>query len=171
MPYPTIKETQERLNIIRRTLKSLVAQFRHLLEVKSAQEQLYQQAILHIGYDASRFDLVNDDLGCAESVSTLLSKVVSFPIITGTWTLNNYLANSPLFKRTSESAGRGTIIISPTGTGNGKRRGHVGILGDNKSIMSANSLTGIWQENYTISSWYNQYRRTGGLPIFYYSLL
>ncbi len=151
-------------------IKRLRVILSHAFTKKPRQEQLYDWAVLFLGWDASPLDIVNDDLGCAESVTGILSKVISFPIITGTWTLNEHLLHSQLFKSGNENSGRGTIIISPTGLGNGSIRGHVGILGDNKEIMAANSRNGLWSVHFNVRTWTMRYWKQGGFPIYYYTL-
>ena len=163
-------DTLERVKIIRRLIKLLMQLIALKRKTKSRQHLLYERARLYIGRDASPLDLVNDDLGCAESVSQIISKIVPFPIITGTWTLNDRLAGDLKFQRVNENAGPGTIIISPTGTGNGKIRGHVGILGPDKTIMANDSALGLWRQSYTVESWRQRFQTMGGFPVYFYRL-
>ncbi len=167
----TAQELEASISLLERWLARLRLKYQALRATKTRQELLYQQARLLLGRDASPLDIVNDDLGCAESVSNILKKVIYFPIITGTWTLNDRLMQSSLFIRSNENAGRGTIIISPTGTGNGSIRGHVGILGDNKKIMAANSRNGLWSVHFNVRTWTMRYSKQGGFPIFYHTLV
>lgn len=139
-------------------------------------ELLWSQSLLlhakqSIGMDASPYDRVDDVVGCAESVTEILKKVRhNTPIIMGTWTLMDYLDNNKGYKRVFIPM-PGNIILSPTGTGNGSIRGHVGIVGRNSSIMSANSANGLWMSNYTIETWEKRYKDKGGIPTKYYSLI
>lgn len=155
--------------LIERMIAQIQAMLEKLREEGTLQEQLYLKAKATIGRDASPSDLVHDDLGCAESVTNIIDKVIEFPIITGTWTLWDTLQKDPRFARVSEANGRGTIVLSPTGTGNGKIRGHVGIMGDGKAIMSADSRDGVWRENYTVEAWSARYRQLGGFPVYFYA--
>lgn len=138
---------------------------------KTLQERLFIEARNWLGKDASPLDIASDELGCAESISNIISKVTDFPIITGTWTLWDKMDKDPRFKRVAENNGRGTIVISPTGTGNHKIRGHAGILGEGVDIMSATSRDGIFRTNYTIGSWKERYKGIGMFPIYYYKLV
>ena len=138
---------------------------------KKLEERLaiYRIARASLGIDISPLDAVNDELGCAESVSWVLRKAIGFPIITGTWTLNKYLSEDPRFERVFEFE-PGVIIISPTGTGNGNISGHVGICGEGDNIMSSDSDNGIWRLNFTQYSWEKRYLKQGGFPITFYRL-
>ncbi len=165
-----IENLQLRISLLKRILVLMRLLVQKKRGRKSKQELLYQRAKLTIGRDASPLDIVNDDLGCAESVTQIISKIVPFSIITGTWTLNDRLQKDHRFSRVNENAGPGTIIISPTGTGNGRIRGHVGILAQNKAIMANDSVLGVWRQTYTVESWRERYQKHGGFPIFFYRL-
>ena len=115
--------------------------------------------------------MVDDEVGCAESVCQLIRNVIPFKIIPGTWTLWDALKHDARFGSVTGEIKRGTIIISPTGTGNGSMRGHVGILSSNLNIMSASSSDGIWKENYTIKSWQARYAKAGGFPMYFFVLV
>lgn len=123
-----------------------------------------------VGEDASPNDMAPDGLGCAESVSTLISHLINFPIILSTKVLYETLKSDSRFERTLK-LDAGNIIISPTGYGNGNlAHGHVGIIGENEIIYSNDSATGNWLANYTITSWVNRYRKIGGFPIFVFKM-
>lgn len=131
---------------------------------------LYQEAIKAIGMDASPEDLAPDELGCAETVSSIVRKVLpDFPVITGTWVLNDKLSKDERFERVGEPE-IGAIIMSPTGMGNGTFPGHTGICGDKNTIMSNVSATGKFDQNYTIESWKLRYMVKGQFPMIYYRL-
>lgn len=130
---------------------------------------VYQTALKYLGVDASPRDIVDDVVGCAESVTTILREHVKMPIIPGTASLYAFLGASTLFRRVSMPM-PGDIIISPTGMGNGKIQGHTGIVGHNNLIMSNDSYTGKWMANYTISTWNARYADKGKLPVVYYTL-
>lgn len=123
-----------------------------------------------IGVDASPDDLVDDDVGCAESVSNIIrQKFPDFPIIPGTWTLWDRLENDSRFTRV-DNPKPGDIIISPTGTvRNAPFVGHVGIMLDEERIMSSTSATGLWEQNYSIDSWVSRWA-AAGYPIYLYRL-
>lgn len=168
---PEIRAIEKRIGIIRLLIKKLVLQLQQLTGKKSRRVLLYEHARLFLGRDASPSDLVNDDLGCAESVSNLISKVVKFPIITGTWTLNERLSMEHRFFKVRENSGPGTIIICATGTGNGAIRGHVGIFAHENNIMAASSATGMWTQHYTIDTWRERFEKKGGFETHYYSFI
>lgn len=62
----------------------------------------------------------------------------------------------------------GDILISPTGTGTGSiQHGHVGIVGNNR-IMSNDSDTGLWAQDFTLASWKKYFVDRGGYPMLFY---
>ncbi len=162
--------TKESKILIVMLLKLLIEKLINFFKKPSNTEKIYQKAKQMLGQDASPLDFVSDELGCAESVSNIISKIIKFPIMTGTYSLNYYLKHNNNFVSFEIPKKRGTIIISPTGTGNGKIRGHVGILGEYGIIMAANSANGIWSENYNLESWRKRYQDKGGFPIYFYEL-
>lgn len=132
--------------------------------------KLYLTALESIGKDASPLDEAPDEYGCADSVSKVILK--AFPgVIKGsvsTAELYKQLSTSKEFVKVSQFK-FGDIIISPTGMGTGGlANGHVGICGEDETIMSNTSATGLWTSNYTIISWVARYRKLGGFPIFFY---
>ena len=167
---PTIQHLLTLVNELQTYTSRLALSRRDVADSNSRQEALYLIAKKTIGKDASPLDLANDELGCAESVSVLISKIIKFPIITGTWTMLERFKKDPLFDEVNHSLGRGTIIIAATGTGNGKIRGHVGILANNDNIMAANSADGIWKQFYTLNSWNKRWRDLGGFQAHYFKL-
>lgn len=128
----------------------------------------------HLGKDASPIDRVSDEVGCAESVTEILNKAITFPIITGTWTLNDYLQRDRRFSP-AETPEPGDVIISPTGTSKkGKKApfvGHTGIMGENGVIYNNNSYTGKWLATYTLETWKQRYAHEGGYPVYIYRLI
>lgn len=152
-------------------LNNLIAQLRYKFSNKTLQNRLYDVAAAALGHDVTPHDNVPDEVACAESVTELLSRVVKFPIIPGTYTLNERLRKDTRFVRLMKNPGPGAIIISPTGSGNGKIRGHVGIVGESGLIYSNDSRTGWWVLNYTIESWEKRWDEYGEMPIYYYVLI
>lgn len=141
-----------------------------IMATKTKLQSLHDAAKGVIGQDASPSDLAPDELGCAESVSNIVRKVLpDFPIITGTWTLEQKLKTDKRFTRVLTPS-KGTIVISATGTGNGKIAGHVGIFGDGV-IMSNDSATGKFMPNFTLEGWTKRYKGIGGFPINYYDVV
>jgi hypothetical protein len=142
--------------------------FEDYLWARPNQEHLLELARTKVGEDVSPNDIAPDELGCAESVSTLLGTLIKFPVIVSTKVLYETLKNDTRFERTLKLEA-GNIIISPTGYGTG--HGHTGIIGEHEIIYSNDSDTGTWQPNYTITSWVNNYRKKKGFPIFVFKLV
>lgn len=130
--------------------------------------KIYQTALTYLGKDASPNDLAPDELACAESVSDIINQAgFPMPIILSTKELYNYLKINWLQITTPLA---GDVIISPTGLGgnNGITNGHTGIVGLNGVIMSNNSATGNFLQNYTLSTWKARYQDKGGFPILFF---
>jgi len=138
--------------------------------VETNREKLHKAARAALGSDASPNDAAPDELGCADTVSNILRKVIPFPIITGTWTLDERFRTDKRFELVTSPL-PGDIIISPTATGNGSIVGHVGIVGENDIIMSNDSFQdGHFLENFTMKSWEKRYKDKGGFPIRFFRL-
>ena len=151
---------------------SMLTTILRLLKLKREVNTLYQSALSFLGRDASPSDHAPDMVGCADSVSAVIQKVLpDFPTITGTYTLYSKLSADPRFRRVSIPM-PGAIIISPTGLGDTERlaNGHVGIMGMGDTIMSNNSYGGLWEQNYTIASWKARYG-AAGYPMLYFTLI
>lgn len=124
---------------------------------------LYGVAVSYLGRDASPADTTSDVTGCAESVSMVIRDVLpDFPIILGTWTLNERLKADPRFRPVTVPM-PGTVIVSPTGTSTSKKvtNGHTGIIGGGDAIMSNDSNTGHFDQNYTLASWNERWGKAG----------
>lgn len=134
---------------------------------KKKSQQIFIIAKLFVGYDLSR--IADNSVACAESVSRIINEVISdFSVVTGTYTLNELLSKDRRFKRIQiHEALSGDIIVSPTGFGANPNmpNGHAGIIGESKCIYSNDSMTGKWSKNYTITSWANRYKYSGGYPL------
>lgn len=132
------------------------------------QEHLYKVAYDCLGKDMAK---TQQELGCAESVTAVLrlAGVKGLPLqdITGTYTLNEWLKKN--FKQVTETEARpGDVIMSATGTGNGKiPNGHTGILGVH-SIMSNNYKTYLWDWHLQLQWWKDYYGKKGGFPVLFY---
>lgn len=123
-----------------------------------------------VAYSCLDIDMAptQDALGCSESLYYVMKKagVPNLPkrAILGTaemdaWLKKNFASYAnPL---------PGDIIMSPTGSGNGKIRGHTGIVG-NVNIMSNNSKNSLWQDEWNLKKWLNYYQKYGGLSTKYY---
>ena len=144
-------------------------------QVKSPRERLYDAAVASLGMDASPRDVAPDEYGCAESVNEIHKKAF------GEYIENPGISTTKLFAAMIERSDKfvrvikpecGNIIISPTGFANIDnppiKNGHVGIFGKDLKIMSSSSATGKFEENYTLDTWINRYRKRGFYPIIYF---
>ena len=106
---------------------------------------------------------VPKDVGCAQCMSYIL-KEAGYKIpkggISGTYSLYEWL-NKNFYK--TDTIEKGNIIISVTGTGNGKIRGHVGVFLDNEVIASNNSKTGLLDTHWKYENWKAYYQQVGKL--------
>lgn len=126
-----------------------------------------------VGQDASPNNLVDNEVACAESVSTIIHSLYpNFPIITGTASLLSKLVGYSNGGNWQEidTPQAGAIIISPTGFGTNPNmpHGHTGICGENGLIYSNSSSSipaGKWEQNYTIDTWRKYFQEKGGYPV------
>lgn len=138
----------------------------------SKRQALYAYARICIGKNMS-FD-APDEYGCADSVNQIALRALGRPIGGGASTNLMYasLRSSLRFLKVTVPQ-PGDIIISPTGYGGagGIANGHVGIVCEGGKIMSNNSNTGLWEENYTLASWRDRYWLRGGYPVLFYRVI
>jgi len=131
---------------------------------------IYRMALDHLGVDASPNDKVPDELGCAETVTTILNKAVGTPIITGTWTMYDYMNRN---WHPTERPKAGDVLISPTGESKFGNKapfvGHTAIVGERGVLLSNDSRTGKFMTNYTMESWKARYVKKGGYPMYFYT--
>lgn len=115
--------------------------------------------------------LAPDELGCAESVSRLLNILDDrTPIVTGTWTLNDYILKNGSRFEILKKAEDGCIVMAVTGTGNGiLKNGHVGFYVKGR-VLSNNSYTGEWDDHYSIEEFVARYHGLGGFIIRFYKV-
>ncbi len=140
----------------------------------SPRDVLYRTAKSCLGMDASPSDEAPDEYGCMESVDNVVKKAFGRFINDTRYTptlstLEGFkiLRKSDNFVPVQEPL-PGDIILSPTSLGNGNlRNGHVGIVGF-YGIMSNDSATGRFMQNYTLKSWTARYKDQGGFPILFY---
>lgn len=140
---------------------------------------LFEYAKLCLGKDMAP---VEDEYGCMEAVANIAKRV---GIIIGggasTYFANRFFRRSKKFKKIAsfkpatgiKNIRPGQIVISATGYGGTKAvpNGHVGIISDGKKIMSNNSKNGLWEENYTLASWYKRYVTKGKYPMDIYEVI
>lgn len=137
---------------------------------KTAGEKLYEFCMQYYNTDPTPNDVINDEFACAEAISTILNKHLgNFPTIVYTPKLLEHLKNDTRFKETTEFK-TGNIIISPTGSGAGRKTGHVGLIGKDGKILSNSSSTGLWFDKFDNVSWIDSYSRQGGLLLYIFEL-
>src|SRR3990167_1781007 len=123
--------------------------------------KLYLAAVVRLGTDVSPLDEAPDDLGCVDSVQEIykaaFGEYITNPKTLSTKILYQALLFNPKYERI-EVPERGCIIISPTGhSTKGAPNGHVGIVGECGIILSNDSRTGLFLENYSVRSWITYY--------------
>ena len=131
-------------------------------------ERLVNLAVSRLGLDFTDDMLLDDDVSCAFAVTSLLREIDGrVPIINGTYQLLNYFETSTLFQRVYEPQG-GDVVIAATGTSKNSimvPRGHTGIYQNNTQILSNDSITGRWTQNYTRKSWRERWYYQGHYPV------
>ncbi len=120
-----------------------------------------------VGIDVSPNDVAPDELGCAESVTYLLSLLTTFPTETFTGYLKDRLLAREWYDIKGDTPKPGDIVLSPTPYAGSSNVGHVGIVGKNKTIYSNSSASGTWQQNYTIESWAKYFRDKKALELIF----
>lgn len=140
--------------------------------VPTPPQKLYAAGVACMGIDASPNDVAPDEYGCMETVDNVYKKAF------GTFmdgTLNHPTVSTTLGYRLMSASKKfqlvaipepGDIIISPTGYGHNSNmpNGHVGVV-VKYGILSNNSFTGKFEENYTLQTWKNRYSTLGGYPV------
>jgi hypothetical protein len=170
--YKYMPEKKKVLSLLGRVLKLINLEIDTMLNRKKDRSlELFMAGIRHLGTDASPSDIAPDELGCAESVSAIIREILPDMSITpGTWTLNRYMRDDPRFVPVTVPM-PGNIVMYPTGTGNGKVQGHVGIICYGGTVMSNTSTVkdrGKWMVNMTLAGMEEYYHTKGGIaPRFY----
>lgn len=141
--------------------------------VPSARERLYEASKECIGIEVSPDDLASDEVACVESLENILYKEFGFYVggdqpMLATWLFIAELRKDSRFEEV-DSPLPGDIIISPTGSGNGKIRGHTGIVGKYQ-IMSNNSFTSLWDIHFTLETWERRYTQKGGMRMYFFRI-
>jgi hypothetical protein len=115
------------------------------------------------------------ELGCAISINKLFQMMTGKQIggDSSSYGLLQSLINSDTFAEVFSPL-EGDIVISATGTSILKNsplaHGHVGLV-LNKGIASNTSNLGLWERNYTLSSWEARYKTYGGYPMRYFRMI
>lgn len=136
----------------------------------TTQDKIKEVTLGLVGFDLST--VVDNNLACVETVSRIVQKVYpDFPLMISTIAVKEYFKTDKRFRPTLDLT-PWSIILCVTGTGNGKiKHGHIGILGENGLIYSNSSLTGRFEQNYTVDSWVNRYRLEGGYRVYIYTMV
>ncbi len=128
---------------------------------------IYNQAKASLGKHLTLDPSVPDELGCAEAVSTILTRagVTDLPLkgFPGTQGLDAWLSKH--FTQV-DTPTPGAIVMSSTV---GANHGHCGVVGYH-GIMSNDSSNGLWAENYTLDSWSHSFKTIKGLEVKYYEV-
>lgn len=137
-------------------------------------ELFYKVALGYLGKDASPNDIAPDEYGCAESVNDIHQAAFGTQIggDVSTYRLYAALKDQPVLFEEIDQPLSGDICISPTGYQTGKnppfKNGHVGIVGENGVIMSNDSGTGKFMQNYSLATWRARYVDMGGFLMKFY---
>ena len=135
------------------------------IPMPTATEKLYDLSKSLLGTRLGRDKSIPWMVNCANACTDVLIRagVKGLPPkgIAGTAALLSFLEDSTEFKEVDVYT-PGAVIINATGTGNGKIRGHVGLAGYH-TIMSNNSETGFWDDQWNWERWYNYYEKYGGI--------
>lgn len=162
-----VKLNDNYLVIFKKQLVNLIESIKTMLGL-TPHGKLCELAKSKIGKDFTDDSVADDEVACAQAVSTLLRELDGSPVSTGTSTLYDYLRVSPKFKLVDQPEA-GVIVISPTGQGNGTiSNGHTGIYLDDNQIMSNESKSGLWIVNFTRESWRKYYSVKGGYPVYFF---
>ena len=155
------------------SLKQLLGLFKSLINPITQNNnrlRFFNAAIRSLGTDASPNDIAPDEYGCAETVNDIHKLAFGYAIggDVSTYRMYRDIKLNKKFVKV-EYPLEGDIVISPTGYGSGGlTNGHVGIVGELTKIMSNDSSTGKFEENYTIQSWRERYVIKGGYPMAYF---
>lgn len=126
--------------------------------------RIYNTAAAHVGENLC----VDKELGCATTVNYIFEMALGAPIggNASTMLMLPFLKDKMRFSETTPAlALPGDVIISPTGSGNGKLdHGHVGIIAK-YGILSNSSADGRLHEVYDIDTWTKYYNGVGGFPV------
>jgi len=151
-------------------LQQQISLLRQLIKLQSMRT-LTQVILSKIGTDASPHDLAPDELGCAETVTTVKREHDGItPVMIGTWSLYVYMEHPANGWERIEEPEEECIVISPTGLGKKGTNGHVGFvirLNGELVIVSNDSRTGKFLQNFSINRWLSYFGALG-YPTFYY---
>lgn len=142
------------------------------MDISPNAKRIYETALACLETDVTPKDEYPDSVSCAITVNRIYQKTFGTEIGGGAstyWLYNALLANTGF--EMVDIPKEGDIVISPTGyAGKGGTipNGHTGICGKDGLIMSNDSATGLFKQNYTISTWYTRYVEHGHFPMKYF---
>lgn len=163
-------------------LQELLRQKQELEQSKTNAIRFYERALTFLGRDASPRDEVSDYFACVESINNIHEAEFGFPVggQYSTYWMQKALAISPYFKEVSvNDLDKGDILIFPTGSGtrrfpNGQLiipSGHVLVCAGGNLLMSNDSASGNFMQNYSIDSAMQRWVKDGGYSVFAYRRL
>lgn len=135
-------------------------------------EKLYQTAYDSLGKDMSPNDVAPDSLACMESVDGVWLAAFGEHLLAPESRVSTNLGYKamrldPRLEQI-DIPETGCIVISPTGySSKNSAHGHTGIWG-NHDVMSNDSRTGRWTDNYTHAAWNTVFNRTLGFPVYFF---
>lgn len=142
------------------------------MPTKTKAEILYETALASLHKDISPKDLAPDTLACMESMDGVWfaafgEHLLPMPARLSTQAGYQAMLKDPRLKQVFEPE-VGAIVISPTGSSSkGAQHGHVGCVGK-FDIMSNDSNTGLWTDNYSKAAWIDVFHNTLGFPVKYF---
>lgn len=155
---------------LRLKIAELMLQILRLQDKRSSEDKrlvLYATAKSLLGKDVAPKE---NEFGCAEAINFVFKKAFGQEVGGDLSTYRMYLIlqKDKRFQKILQPL-TGSIVISPTGFGNGNlKNGHVGLVSENRKIMSNDSKSGLWLENYTLDSWRERYMVRGGFPMVFF---
>lgn len=140
--------------------------------MESNKDKLYRVALASLGTDMSPQDLAPDSLACMESLDGVWFKAFGEHLLPLPGRLSTKAGYEALLKdsrfKVVSVPTTGCIVMSPTGYSTKRApHGHVGIWG-NYDVMSNDSDTGKWMDNYTHKAWYDVFQGTLGFPVVFF---
>lgn len=138
-------------------------------------EKLYQTALASLHKDMSPLDKAPNTLACMESVDGVYLTCFGEHLLSPATRLSTELGyQAMIIDRRLEKVTSplpGDIVICPTGYSSiGSQHGHTGIWG-NFDVMSNDSNTGLWTDNYTQTAWDTVFHKTLGFPVYYFRVI
>lgn len=137
-------------------------------------QKFYNTALASLHKDMSPNDLAPDSLACMESVdgvytATFGEHLLSMPARLSTQAAYEAMLRDPRLEAIIDPI-PGDIVISPTGhSTKGAQHGHTGCWGKN-DVLSNDSNTGLWSDNYTHEAWYSVFNKTLGFPVYFFRI-